>query len=110
MIARVWHGTTRSGKDAEAYLEFVTTRVLAALPAIDGHLGAQVLHHDVEGGTEFTVITFWDSMDAIRGFAGDDTEQAVVEPEARALLISFEQRVVHHEVAWTSGPESPPAV
>jgi hypothetical protein len=47
---------------------------------------------------EFLVITFWESMGAIRRFAGEDPERAVVEPEARAVLAEFDDVVLHYEV------------
>jgi len=64
------------------------------LRAIPGHVGAIVTTRD----DHIAVTTFWDSMDAIRRFA-DPIEVAVVEPEARALLDSFDERVLHAEVA-----------
>jgi heme-degrading monooxygenase HmoA len=47
---------------------------------------------------EFLVLTLWESMEAIRAFAGDQPELAVVEPEARAALVRFDSTVVHYEV------------
>ena len=94
MIARLWRGRARTPDDADAYQRHVTTRVLPELEAIDGHRGAQVLRRQ----EEFLVITFWESMDAIRRFAGEDPERAVVEPEARAVLAEFDDVVRHYEV------------
>jgi heme-degrading monooxygenase HmoA len=107
MIARVWHGTTRPGKDANTYLTFVTGTVLSALPSIPGHRGAQVFRRLADEGVEFTVITLWDSIQAIRAFAGDDVERAVVEPEAKAVLVDFDERVEHHEVPYLTPPRAP---
>jgi heme-degrading monooxygenase HmoA len=94
MIARLWRGRARSPKDAEAYQRHVTAKVLPELKAIRGHRGAQVLRCE----EEFLVITFWESMDAIRRFAGEDADRAVVEPEARAVLSEFDDGVRHYEV------------
>ena len=94
MIARLWKGLTGTPAGADAYQLHVTTKVLPALRGIEGHRGARVLRHD----QEFIVVTFWESMDAIRQFAGADPEQAVVEPEARAVLTEYDQRVRHYEV------------
>jgi heme-degrading monooxygenase HmoA len=94
MIARLWRGRARTSKDADAYQRHVTTRVLPELNRIPGHCGAQVLRR----GEEFLVITFWESMEAIRRFAGEDAERAVVEPEARAVLAEFDDVVQHYEV------------
>jgi heme-degrading monooxygenase HmoA len=62
-----------------------------------------VLRRDVEEGVvEFLVITRWDSLDAIRAFAGPTPEVAVVEPAARTLLSDFDDFVRHYELAWES--------
>lgn len=94
MIARLWRGRARTAKDADAYQRHVTTRVLPELKGIPGHRSAQVLRRK----EEFLVITYWESMDAIRRFAGEDPERAVVEPEARAVLAEFDDVVRHYEV------------
>jgi heme-degrading monooxygenase HmoA len=94
MIARLWRGLAGSPASADAYQKHVTTNVLPALRGIDGHCGARVLRHD----QEFIVVTFWESMDAIRKFAGADAERAVVEPEAQAVLTEYDRRARHYEV------------
>jgi len=94
MIARLWKGVAGSPAGADAYQRHVTARVFPELRKIPGHKGAQVLRRD----REFLVITFWESMDAIRKFAGPDPERAVVEPEARAVLSEFDEHVSHYEV------------
>ena len=94
MIARVWRGSAASEVNADAYERHVRTRVLPALGAIAGYRGAQVLRR----GCEFLVITRWDSLEAVRRFAGDNPEVAVVEPEARAVLSEFDELVRHYEV------------
>ena len=58
----------------------------------------RVLRREEHGRVEFLVMTFWDSMAAIRGFAGADPERAVVEPEARAVLAEYDNFVRHYEV------------
>ena len=94
MIARLWRGRAGTPKDADAYQRHVTTTVLPGLKGIPGHCSAQVLRR----GEEFLVITFWESMDSIRRFAGEDPERAVVEPEALAVLAEFDDVVRHYEV------------
>ena len=98
MIARVWRGVAQGRSNAEAYLRHLTANVLPALKAIDGHREARVLRREEGGRVEFLVMTFWDSMAAIRRFAGDDPERAVVEPEARAVLAEYDDGVRHYEV------------
>src|SRR5688500_18572727 len=97
MIARVWRGMARTSLAADAYQRHVTQKVLPALAAIQGHRGARVLRREEDGGIEFLVMTFWDSIDAIRDFAGEDCERAVVEPEARAVLNEYDERARHYE-------------
>lgn len=101
MIARTWRGRTTPG-NADAYFRFVTNHVFPSLRAIDGHRGAYVLRRDAPGGVEFLVMTFWDSLQAIRKFAGEQAETAVVEPQARALLTDFDRTVEHYEIVHDS--------
>jgi heme-degrading monooxygenase HmoA len=101
MIARVWHGQTLS-ENAEAYCAFLIGHVFAGLRNIPGHLGAFVLQRPGDGRTEFQVTTLWRSMEAVREFAGPNSDTAVIEPHARKLLIEFNHFVRHYEVAFAS--------
>jgi heme-degrading monooxygenase HmoA len=98
MIARVWSAQT-TVRQAPNYVEHVKTRVFPRAKAVDGFAGAMLLERAIPGAVEVIVITFWRSVDAIRGFAGDDLEGAVVADEAAALLTQFDRRVRHYEVA-----------
>jgi heme-degrading monooxygenase HmoA len=98
MIARLWRGVAHTSVNADAYLRRLTTNVLPSLAAIRGHRGARVLRREDRGRIEFLVMTFWDSMDAVREFAGKNAESAVVEPEARAVLGEYDDFVRHYEV------------
>jgi heme-degrading monooxygenase HmoA len=98
MIARVWRGVARDAADADAYLRHLRAGVLPALAAIEGYRDVRVLRRAARGRVEFLVLTFWDSMEAIRRFAGEDLERAVVEPEARAVLAEYDAFVRHYEV------------
>jgi len=86
MIARIWRGVAATDANADAYHRHVTSRVLPELPSIAGYRGAKVLRRKDGARVEFLVVTFWESMDAIRKFAGAHPEKAVVEPEAKAVL------------------------
>ncbi len=97
MIARTWSGTSRPDS-GDAYLAHLESVVLPEIRHIDGHRGAYVLRD----GDEFQVVTLWDSMEAIRRFAGDEPEAAVVPKEARALLARFDERVRHFEIVHAS--------
>jgi len=72
--------------------------LLPALAKLDGFLGAQLLRTEAPEGLEFLVLTRWRSMAAIRAFAGDQVERAVVEPEAAAALVRYDETVRHYEV------------
>ena len=65
---------------------------------LEGHRGAYLLRRDTGDHAEFMAVTLWDSLQSIRAFAGDSLESAVVEPEARAVLSSFDDFVTHYEV------------
>jgi heme-degrading monooxygenase HmoA len=98
MIVRHWRGLARADA-ASVYLDHLRTETLPRLRAIDGHCGAYVLQRDVGDEIEFVVLTFWDALESVRAFAGDDIEAAVVPPEVRRFLTSFDERVVHYELA-----------
>lgn len=99
MIVRMWSGWATTAK-ADAYERFVTTRVFAGLPRIAGHRGAYLLKRLVADEVEFIAVTLWESLDAVRAFAGDAIDRAVVEPEARAALSRFDDTVRHFELAY----------
>jgi heme-degrading monooxygenase HmoA len=96
VIARIWHGWT-TPENADAYETLLRSEVLPGIGRIDGARGAYVLRDPVEGEVEFVTITLWDSLDAVRAFAGDDYEVAVVPPPARQLLSRFDERSRHYE-------------
>ena len=99
MIARRWRGWAGGPADADAYVEHFERAVRPRLEASDGFVDATVERVEQDGGrTEIVVITRWESLDAIRAFAGDDVEVAVVEPEALAVLADFDDRVRHIEL------------
>ena len=98
MITRMWRGWTRS-TEADRYEQHYRSEVLAALRHVPGFRGARLLRRTVGEETEFVSLTFFDSLDAIRGFAGPDYETAVVAEEARKVLIRFDARVRHYETA-----------
>lgn len=97
LIARIWRAQSRIGK-VEAYVQHATEHVFPALRAIDGYRGACLLRRTVDGTVELIVITLWESIEAIRRFAGPDPGRAVVEPSARAALTEFKDSVEHFEV------------
>ena len=97
MIVRTWSArATKSG--ADAYSSYFRETLLPQLQELDGFSGAFLLARDDDGLVELTAHTLWDSLDAIRSFAGDDIATAVVEPEALAVLEHSDTTVVHRNV------------
>ncbi len=98
MIARTWRGWTRAS-EADDYQRHYATVVAAELRGIPGFRGARLLRHQTGDEVRFTSITFFADVDAIRAFAGDDYEYAVVAENARKVLTRWDDRVTHDEVA-----------
>ncbi len=96
MIVRTWRGRTTSAW-ADAYPRHFHHAVMPELKAIPGFLGADLLKEEKDDQVEYFVLTRWASLDAIKAFAGEDYEQAVVEPEAVAALDDFDRTVRHYE-------------
>jgi heme-degrading monooxygenase HmoA len=106
MILRMWRAQS-TVKKADEYVRLATTKVFPLLHAIEGHRGAYLLRNKVDDFiVEIVVLTLWESMDAVRKFAGAEPNRAVVEPDARAVLTSFDDFVVHFDVIH--GPEMDP--
>lgn len=97
MIARIWHGWT-APENADAYEEFLRTKMFPSIHRVPGYLGADLLRRDDGQEIAFVTITRFESLDAVRAFAGENYERAVVEPEARALLSRFDDRSEHYEI------------
>lgn len=96
MIGRIWHGwTTRA--NASAYETLLRGEILPGIHRVRGYRGATLLRRDAGDEVEFVTLTFFDSLDAVRAFAGEDYEQAVVPANARRLLARFDQRSAHYE-------------
>jgi heme-degrading monooxygenase HmoA len=100
MIDRVW-AARATPANAPAYVEHLRNEAIPTLRRVDGYEGARLLHRRDGSEMEIVVVTRWRSLDAIRGFAGDDIERAVVADEAAALLTGFDDRVAHFEVVLT---------
>lgn len=97
MIARIWRGWAPLAT-ADDYQRHYETEVGGHLRAAGGFRGARLLRQEDGREAMFTSITFFTSLDAVCGFAGDDYEQAVVEDAVRRALSRWDERVFHHEV------------
>lgn len=102
MISRVWHGWTNRD-NADAYEELLRNEIFAhiAKRSILGFRGIHLLRRDVDDDVEFVTIMWFDTLDAVRAFAGEEYEVAVVPPEARQLLSRFDDLSAHYQVIET---------
>lgn len=99
MICRIWRGWTTAA-NADKYEKLLRGEVIVGIVnrKIPGFHRIDVLRRELPDGAEFTTLMWFDDLDAVRAFAGEDYEAAVVPPEARAVLERFDQRSAHSEV------------
>jgi len=100
MIARIWHGWT-AVEDADPYEKLLKEEIFLGIAAkkVPGYHGIRLLRRSVgPNEVEFVTIMWFDTWQAVKQFAGEDYEQAVVPPKARLLLSKFDQRSQHYEV------------
>lgn len=99
MISRIWHGWTTPA-NADAYERLLREEIFAGIAErrIPGFLGIDLLRRLGDTSVEFVTIMWFDSLEAVRAFAGEDYEAAVVPPKARGVLKRFDARSQHYEV------------
>lgn len=99
MIGRMWHGWTLP-ENADAYEVLLRNEIFRGIQSrqIDGYRGIHLFRRDLDGEVEFVTLMWFESLEAVHTFAGDDYEVAVVPPNARALLSRFDARSQHYEV------------
>ena len=97
MIARTWHGVTPLEK-ADEYYEYLLRTGVQDYKATPGNLGVHVLRRIEGDQAHFVLISYWESLDGIRAFAGNDVEAARYYPEDREYLVELAPRVTHYEV------------
>jgi heme-degrading monooxygenase HmoA len=97
MIARIWRGVVRR-EDAEEYARYIADTGFAEYGKTVGNRGAWMLRRDEGERTEFLTFTLWDSVEAVKAFAGEDHEAAVLYPEDERYLIEQDPKVKHYEV------------
>jgi heme-degrading monooxygenase HmoA len=98
MIARTWRGAVRRA-DADEYASYMQDTGVAGYRATPGNRGVWMLRRDVGDTTEFVMFTLWDSLDAVKAFAGEDHETAVFYPEDDRFLVERDLTCTHYEVA-----------
>jgi hypothetical protein len=108
VTSRIWHGwTTR--ENAASYEALLRSEIVPGIAnrGIAGYRGAHLLRRDVPGEVEFVTILWFESIEAVREFAGEDYEAAVVPEKARRLLTRFDARSQHYETVIRAGETFP---
>lgn len=103
MISRHWKGVAKR-EEAEHYIAHLKSDTFPKLASLPGFVRASILRRDVANGVEFQVVSTWDSLRSIEAFAGVDAEAAVVPPVAQTMMIEFDRRAVHYEIAHQLDP------
>lgn len=107
MIMRTWRGCTAEA-DADAYYDYMKSAGLPRVRRARGNRGVFVLRRMVHGRAEFLVLSLWESMEAIREFAGPDPSRAVFNADDEGYLLEYDVTVRHYDVL--SAPELPAGV
>ncbi|MEP7288270.1 MAG: antibiotic biosynthesis monooxygenase [Chloroflexota bacterium] len=97
MIARVWRGWTKA-ENANAYEKLLQEVIYPGLQEIEGYRGGYILRQDHNDESEFVTVNLFESLDAVKAFAGADYETPMFEPEARQLLSKVEPIARHYDV------------
>jgi heme-degrading monooxygenase HmoA len=97
MISRHWKGIAKPG-EADNYIEHLRTDTFPKLAKINGFISASILRRTVKQGTEFLVITVWESIESIELFTRAKADVAVVPDVVRAMMVDFDRNVIHYEV------------
>jgi heme-degrading monooxygenase HmoA len=106
MIARIWKGAVRK-HDGDAYARYMQENRRGRVRGTPGNRGVWMLRRDVDDRTEFVMFTLWDSLEAVRAFAGDDLETAVFYPEDDRFLVERDLTAAHYRSTPRSDPTSP---
>ncbi len=97
MISRHWRGVAKP-EEADNYIYHLRNDTFPKLARIGGFIKASILRKPTGEGTEFLVVTTWQSMEAIRQFAGKTVHTAVVPPEVQAMMVDYDREVAHYEI------------
>jgi hypothetical protein len=107
MVSRIWRGWT-TPENADTYETLLKAEVFTGIiqRGITGFRGIDLLRRELDTTVEFVTIMWFDSILAVRTFAGEDYELAVVPAQARQLLLRFDERSAHYEVRERRGPDN----
>jgi heme-degrading monooxygenase HmoA len=97
VIARICKGAVRR-RDGDAYARYMQETGVAEYAETAGNRGVWMLRRDIDDRTEFLMFTLWDSLEAVKGFAGEDYERAVFYPEDDRFLVERDRTSSHYRV------------
>ncbi len=101
IVVRIWHGRVPKDK-AETYRDFLVRRAVPDYGSIRGNLGVEILMRENGDVVDFLILSYWESINAIKEFAGEDYEKAKYYDEDKDFLLEFEPNVRHYYIAWSS--------
>ena len=97
MISRQWRGIAKRS-EADRYISHLRAETFPQLAGIPGFINASILRREAAEGIEFQIVTTWESIEAIRRFAGENAQRAVVPEEVEKMMVSYDRAVDHYEV------------
>jgi hypothetical protein len=99
MIARIWHGWTRP-EDAKTYKTMLRDEIFPGIAQrhIKGYQGAELFIHEEADEVEFVTLLRFESLEAVKEFAGEDESKPVIHPKAESLLVRMDERSQHYRV------------
>jgi heme-degrading monooxygenase HmoA len=102
MITRIWHGWTTL-QNADSYENLLRSEILPGIAnkQIPGYRGAHLLRRELAAEVEFITLLWFDSLENVRAFVGEDYEVAYVPPKAREVLARFDARSQHYDTVLT---------
>src|SRR5438067_13820090 len=105
MMSRIWRGVVRRNDD-DGYADYIRQTGFNEYAETPGNRGAWMLRRDQADRTEFITFSLWESVQAIRDFAGDNLDAAVYYPEDERYLVERDATVSHYEVVDRVQPDS----
>ena len=103
IISRHWRGVAKL-EEADNYIHHLRSDTFPKLARVDGFIKASILRRPIGEGMEFLIVTTWQSIEAIRKFAGESASTAVVPPSVRAIMVEYDKEVAHYEVVEEYSP------
>jgi len=96
-ISRHWRGIAKP-EEADHYIHHLRNDTFPKLTGIEGFIKASILRRPIGRGMEFLIVTTWQSIEAIRKFAGESASTAVVSPSVQAMMVEYDREVAHYEI------------